>query len=207
MYSELSLPTDLLAEKHRLLQKSSALGVSSATASLYEYLKHNFPGSPLRVLEAGSSSGILCLMLKLSQANWELTGLEIQEELHHLAIANAEALKLQLCFVNGDLRCYDDPEGFDLIIANPPWQKLGSGLISPDMSKAISRTELCCTMDDVLAFCGRNLGIGKQAVLIYPSSRKEELLQLASNYGFGLKTAVVADTNTLIYHLVKGHQV
>ena len=96
MYREVSLPAELMQAPHSLLQDSSALGVSSATAALYAYIKQNFSNNPQRVLEAGSSSGILCLMLKLAMPMWDIFGLEIQAELHHLAIANAENLKLQL---------------------------------------------------------------------------------------------------------------
>ncbi len=204
MYREVSLPAELMQAPHSLLQDSSALGVSSATAALYAYIKQNFSNNPQRVLEAGSSSGILCLMLKLAMPMWDIFGLEIQAELHHLAIANAENLKLQLSFVNTDLRSFHDISGFDLIISNPPWQKLGHGLISPNVSRAMCRTELCCTLPDILAFCSRNLSAGKHAVLLYPASRKQELIQEAYKQQMRLLYTTEVEKSSLIFHLEKG---
>ncbi|MDD2228843.1 MAG: methyltransferase [Candidatus Cloacimonetes bacterium] len=199
-----TLPEIVAQEPRTILQNSSALGVTSATAALYEYITTNFGDSKLRVLEAGSGSGILCIMLNLIHPHWDITGLEIQAALHSLAQANADALKVTVRLLCADLCSYADKHKYDLIVSNPPWQKAGQGLVSPKLERAICRTELYCTMPELLAFCWRNLNIKQHAVLLYPVSRRQELLTEAGIAGLELINSVNVDKTTMVFHLQKG---
>jgi len=198
------LPETMAQEPSTILQNSSALGVTSATAALYEYITTSFDDAKLRVLEAGSGSGILCIMLHLIHPHWDITGLEIQASLHNLAQANAAALKVPVRLLCTDLRDYADEHKYDLIVSNPPWQKTGQGLVSPKLERAICKTELHCTMPDLLAFCQRNLNTKQHAVLLYPISRQQELLNEAGIAGLRLINKVSVDKTTMIFHLQKG---
>ncbi len=199
-----SLPETLLQPSASIYQDKRALGVTSATAALYEYITSNFSHHRMRVLEAGSGSGILSIMLQRSFPAWDITGLEIQASLHSLAEANATSLNLPVKFVCADLRSYTDADQYDLIISNPPWQKAGHGLVSPNPERAISRTELCCTMPGLLAFCERNLGESKQAVILYPPSRQAELIHEATKSKLNLLNCLAVDSSATIFHLQKG---
>lgn len=200
----ISLPETSQQSPASMYQDKRALGVTSATAALYEYITNSFSPSHLRVMEAGSGSGILCIMLQRAFPAWDITGLEIQASLHSISEANAVSLSLPLSFLCADLRSFTDDNKYDLIISNPPWQKAGHGLVSPNPERAICRTELCCTMPGLLAFCGRNLGSNKQAVLLYPSKRKEELLHEAAQAKLSLVNCLAVDNSTTIFHLHKG---
>ena len=182
-------------------QDSSALGATSATSALYSYIiSRNYPAK-LRVLEAGSGCGILSIMLALANPDWDISGIEIQPQLHALAEANAAALKLKINFSEADLRAYKCEQPYDLIVSNPPWQKLGSGLISPNAERAICRSEMLCTMQDIFALCHRTLTQSKEAILLYPHTRQTELQTLAEASGMKILAISPADSNCNVFHL------
>jgi len=185
----------------RMWQNNKAQGVSSATEALYRYLLSNFENNKQRVLELGSGSGVLSIVLARHFKSWQITGLEIQFEMHKLAVQNASSLCLPINFVHGDLRTYQADTGFDVIVSNPPWQKLGGGLLSPLYERAVSRSEVLCTLADVLDSCRRNLAEAGEIILLYPISRREEVLIEAERVGLRAHCIQPADSSSLIFHL------
>jgi len=129
-------------------------------------------------LELGSGNGVISFMLALQKPDWQLTGIELQKELVELALSNNAKLGLTCSFIEGDLREYRQllqHQGYDLVYANPPWVKAGSGQVSPNPSRAISRQEVSCTLKDILScidWCLHAQGLGW---IIYPVERKAEL--------------------------------
>ena len=198
IYKSLRLPNATI------LQSPKGQGVSTATAALYEYTLLRLPRKPLRLIEAGSGSGVLAIMLKQANPAWEVCGLEIQSHLYALACENAAKLELDVDFILEDLRLHVSAQKYHCIVANPPWQKLDSGISSPFPERAISRSELYCTLPDMLRFCDRNLLSGAAAFLLYPASRKNELIKLLPETSLELSECRNADRLSLIYHIIKG---
>ncbi|MCB5262012.1 MAG: methyltransferase [Candidatus Cloacimonetes bacterium] len=154
-------------------QDPSALGASRATQLLYDAALNEFENLPLRVLELGCGSGTLSIMCALARPLWQITAIDIQAHLIELAQANAEACKLEISFQTQDLRQHQGE--YELILANPPWQKVGSGLMSPSQSRNLSRFEVACSLADLvqrLQLCLAPLGF---ALVIYPESRIVDL--------------------------------
>lgn len=186
-----------------IMQDCQSLGASSATAELYAYTCKALNKARLRVLEAGSGSGVLSILLAQANPDWELCGIEIQPHLCALAQANAASLNLDISFLEADLRLYAGNPA-DLIVSNPPWQKLGCGIISPNPQRAICRSELLCSMPDLLEFVWCNLKPLGEAILLYPPSRGKELLSLAVEYGFKVESSLPHSKSCQIFHLYKG---
>lgn len=187
-----------------MLQAPNALGATSATAALYAYLlKQDLPRNSL-VLELGSGSGVLSIMLALQRPDLAITGIEIQKELCAISCHNASGLQLSIAFLHQDLRTYTAPRPFQLIFANPPWQVLGKGIISPNPLRAASRSETSCTMSDVFACLSRNLASDGQAILLYPPSRASEASAIANQYGLQLHFREDYPSPWSILHYTKG---
>jgi tRNA1(Val) A37 N6-methylase TrmN6 len=152
--------------------------VTEAADFLQLTVNRNVSGKVENGLELGSGNGIISLMLALQNRHWQLTGIELQKELVDLAERNNARLGLSCRFVLGDLREFKsqlDYRGYDLIYSNPPWVKSGSGKISPDFARAMSRQEVTCTMKDILDCIDWSLAAGGEAYVIYPADRKAEL--------------------------------
>ena len=129
-------------------QDTLAQGVSLASALLYEAAIQHLADLPSSVADFGCGCGIVSIMCALARPSWQIQGIDIQENLIDLARSNAAACKLDIRFHHQDIREHENV--YDLILANPPWQKKGDGLLSPHHSKNLSRVEIRCNMQDLL---------------------------------------------------------
>ena len=161
-----------------IYQYPEAQGVSSDASLLQAIAIQRFPAEELSVLELGSGSGIMSIMLALQKPSWHITGIDIQEALVELARENAALCDVSLDILHQDLRDYEDMK-YDLIVSNPPWMPVGTGLASPNPMRQVSRHEHSCTMADIFAVTTRCLKPGGAALLLYPVSRINELRSLA----------------------------
>lgn len=170
--SALKLPYDGL----EIQQDSQSQRASHASQMLIDCALAAFPeNSPISVLELGSGSGVISIMCALARPLWQITGIEIQPHLHSLALENAATCNIPVKFHLKDLREFEGK--YDLILGNPPWQKTGSGRLSPLGSRNLSRIELGCSMADILACVKRCLAPGGSALLLYPKTRKADIIR------------------------------
>ncbi len=135
----------------------------------------------LHVLELGLGSGINTIMLKKRFPSWAFTGIEIDLEQVLLAQYNCNLLKLKIDVIQEDLRKYTSQNKYDLIIANPPYVKMGQGRMSPVARRNQAKFEVTCTMEDVFACVERNINDRGQAWLLYASDREEDLKAYLEN--------------------------
>ncbi|MDD2597127.1 MAG: methyltransferase [Candidatus Cloacimonetes bacterium] len=160
-------------------QDTLAQGVSLASALLYEAAIQHLADLPSSVADFGCGCGIVSIMCALARPRWQIQGIDIQENLIELARSNAAACKLDIRFLHQDIRKHEN--AYDLILANPPWQKKGGGLLSPHQSKNLSRVEISCNMQDLLSSFERCLKPGGCAIVIYPESRLADLINALAN--------------------------
>ena len=184
-------------------QAAGAQPVSAAADRLQAAAIEHFPHSSMRVLDLGCGSGIIAIMLALQRPSWQLWGVDIQKHLVELAKQNAQSYGLQIQLSCQDLKDYHDPEGFDLIVSNPPWLGKNSGIPSAQITREYSRRELLCEMRDVVACLSRNLKVQAQALLLYPPERWQQLSELCDQYMLDISsTLACAETNKYkIYHI------
>jgi tRNA1(Val) A37 N6-methylase TrmN6 len=140
-----------------------------------------------RVLDLGCGCGVIGLILCYLYEQLQVSGLELQPALAELASANVQLNGLQQRFqvLQGDLRRIRDflePESFDRVVVNPPYQKAGSGRVNPEDERAVARHEICADMESVIAasaFAVKNRG---SVVLIYPAQRTGALVSFLEKY-------------------------
>lgn len=133
-----------------------------------------------RVVDLGTGSGVIPLLLAKLSAAEELVGVELQPGLAERAQRNVELNDLQqrVRILEGDLRRIRElvPAGSaDLVVANPPYRQVGSGRISPADERAAARHELAGGLTDFVAAAGWLLNNGGRFALIYLAERLPEL--------------------------------
>ena len=69
------------------------------------------------------------------------------------------------------------PDKFDVISANPPFHPVGTGRLSPDLQRAISRHEICLTLGQLIQVCLRFLAPAGRFYLVNLAERAAELRQ------------------------------
>jgi tRNA1Val (adenine37-N6)-methyltransferase len=144
------------------------------------------PGSKAPALEIGCGVGVVSL-LALQQGKFPLiTGVEIQEPLYRLAVANAAAngLHERLHVIHGDFKeIYGRFANVATIFCNPPFFKASQGHVSPDPTIRLARFEIALKLAELLYGCAVILAARWKLCLIFPFARQKELLNKAAANG------------------------
>ncbi len=137
------------------------------------------------VIDLGSASGIIPLLLAGMSEAEKLIGVEIQERLADLARRNIDlnGLHGRIEIINADIReitaggCLDR-ESCDVVVSNPPYRSVGTGKLAPGFERAACRHELHGGIRDFISaacYLLRNKG---RFCLVYLPERLPELLAL-----------------------------
>ena len=129
----------------------------------------------------GSGCVALGLLLLRDHPDMRVTGLEILPDAAAQARKNIDANHLSEHFsvITGDLRGHRTllpASAFDAVVSNPPYFPAASGAISPDDARAIARSEVCCTIDDLCACAAYALRFGGEFFLVHKPERLTDLL-------------------------------
>ena len=133
------------------------------------------------LLDIGTGTGILPLLLSAKTKCAHLTGLEIQEESADMARRSVALnhLEERITIVTGDVKeagLVFAPASFDCITCNPPYMIGKHGIQNPDAPKAIARHEILCTFEDVAAATEKLLRPGGRFYLVHRPFRLAEIL-------------------------------
>ncbi|NLU23844.1 MAG: methyltransferase [Clostridiales bacterium] len=131
----------------------------------------------LRVCDLGSGTGLLGLLLLAREPTLTVTGIECQAAACALAERNAadNGLTERLITHRGDLRTAAEANCYDLVIANPPYFKAGSGRAAGTEARQTARAEDGCTVVELCAAAARRLAYGGRLALVFRPERLTEL--------------------------------
>lgn len=160
----------------------------SVDALLLAHFVRPHPGDHL--CDLGTGTGIIPLLMAAGSPVGAVVGIEIREETAALAEQNVElnGLHDRVAIFRGDLRRVTlgdlgRSRPFDLITANPPFRRPGTGRISPHPGRAIARHELECTLDEVLAAARRLVRFSGRVGLIFLGERLTDLILSLRTHG------------------------
>lgn len=138
------------------------------------------PAPDQTVLELGSGSGVVLLLLAQRTEAVRLVGLEIQPALVGMAQRNIglNGLTGRVEILRQDLRESAElkPGAFDLVVANPPYITAGAGCQSPHDPLALAKHEIACTLREVIQAAARWLKPQGRLVLVHRPARLPEIL-------------------------------
>lgn len=140
------------------------------------------------VLDLGTGTGILPILLAAKTQGKHFTGLEIQAESADMAVRSVEHNRLgdRIDIVTGDIKEAAEifrPAFFDVIVTNPPYMLAEHGLQNPGDAKAIARHEVLCTLDDILRESGKLLQESKgRFYMIHKPFRLAEVIIKMNQY-------------------------
>lgn len=141
-----------------------------------------------RGIDLGCASGALALLLLCRSEKLHMTGLEIVPEAVELARENMakNALSHRAEIINGDIRNHRElfkTGSFDLVVSNPPYFPVGSGILSPDKQRAAARGETDCTLEDICAAAAFLCRTGGSVCFVHKPERLSELCACMSRHG------------------------
>ncbi len=134
-----------------------------------------------RVVDLGTGSGIIALILALRFPEAGIAEVEIQKDLADMAGRSValNGLGDRIRVYPGDvkkIRKLFGPQSFDAAVFNPPYRRLNSGRINPDNERAVARHEIRGTIDDFLASARYLLKDSGRVYVIYPAARGAHLI-------------------------------
>lgn len=138
-------------------------------------------GAGDRLLDLGTGTGIIPLLMEAKYHCASLTGLEIQPESADMAARSValNGLSDKIDIVVGDIKEADQiflSASFDCITCNPPYMIGRHGIANPDAPKAIARHEILCTFEDVAAQAAKLLKPGGHFFLVHRPFRLAEIM-------------------------------
>ena len=164
-------------------EKSFRFGVDAVLLSDFATVKNTD-----NVLEMGTGTGIISILLHAKKRPKTITAIEIQEEMVEMAKRSLKYNNLQeyitiLCM---DLREAPRILGkgkYNVIVTNPPYMKVGSGIINPIKELAAARFEIHCTLKDVIDSAYELLLPQGRFYMVHRSDRLVDIIYLMRNKG------------------------
>lgn len=132
-----------------------------------------------RVIDLGTGSGVMPLVLARQCETSAVVGVEFQEEMADTARRNVQlnGLSRRIEVIGADilsLRQRYPVSSFDLVIANPPYRLPGTGRISPRAGRDLARHETTATLAEFLSCAKYHVRPGGRICFIYHPERLAE---------------------------------
>ena len=133
-----------------------------------------------QVLDLGSGCGTLGLLLCAGRTDCTVTGVEIDQDAHHMALKNAQAngLSFRLNSICADLRAIPTlfaPGSFSCCVSNPPYFSSGP----KSKTVPLARREDLCPMQSLFKSASWALKYGGDFYLVHRPERLGELFACA----------------------------
>lgn len=108
------------------------------------------------VIDLGTGTGIIPLLMQWARKDGTFTGLEIQKGSAEMAARSVElnCLQEKIRIVEGDVKKVSElftKHSFNVVTSNPPYMINEHGHQNPGDAKAIARHEVLCTLEDIVA--------------------------------------------------------
>jgi len=175
---------DLHRNNYKIIQNTKKFCFGMDAVLLSGYAKV-LPGET--VLDLGTGTGIIPILLEAKTEGKHFTGLEIQEESADMARRSVALNKLKdkVDIVVGDIKEASSLFGlasFDVVTSNPPYMNHNHGIVNPGEAKAIARHEILCSLEDVIREASRVLKPNGRFYLVHRPFRLVEIINTLTTY-------------------------
>lgn len=165
-------------QKLQIIQKERGFRFGTDSVLLADFASPR-PGD--RVVDLGTGTGILPILMASRQEKSTYVALEIQKEMAEMAGRSValngmeDRIEVRAC----DFREAPKELGygkFSLAVCNPPYGKAGGTLVNVRDSERIARHEGECTVEDVARTAAALLKVGGRLAVVYPAPRALEMM-------------------------------
>ncbi len=175
---------DLQIRGYRLIQKTDGFcyGMDAVLLSDYAAVR---PGS--RLMDLCSGTGVIPILAAAKYETSFIEGLEYQAAYVEMSKRSLimNGLEDRIRFYRGDVKDVKEnfsPTAYDHVTCNPPYMCGSHGLVNANDSKAISRHEILCTLEDVTSAAGWLLRPGGHFTMIHRPFRLAEIFESLKKY-------------------------
>lgn len=158
-------------------------GIDSVLLSDFaKSMKHN-----ATVLDLGTGTGIIPILLCGKTDLKKVIGVEIQKDVAYMAERSSKLNNLENRFkvLNEnilDLNNIYENQTFDAIVTNPPYKKKNTGIINENEKKIISRHEITANLEDFIKISRDLLKDKGEFYMVHRPERLVDILNLMRKY-------------------------
>lgn len=140
-----------------------------------------------KVLDLGTGTGIISILLCGKTGLKKVIGVEIQKEVAEMASRSIKLNDLQDKFevINENIlnlnNIYEN-QSFDVIVTNPPYKKKNTGIINEKEKKVISRHEITADLEDFIKISKDLLKDKGELYMVHRPERLVDVLSLMRKY-------------------------
>ena len=136
-----------------------------------------------KVIDLGTGTGIINLLLSGKTKALEFVGVEIQEEVAEMATRSVELNNLEgkIKILNENILNLKEvykPKSFDAVVTNPPYKKVNTGITNEDNKKLISRHEITASLTDFIHISAYLLKDYGEFYMVHRPDRLVDIFQL-----------------------------
>ena len=140
-----------------------------------------------RVLDLGTGTGIISLLLCKKTNLKEIKGIEIQRDVAEMASRSIKLNDLEDKFqiINDNIKNIEKhfPKGtFDVVVTNPPYKKENSGIINESDNKIISSHEITANLEDFIHQASIMLKDNGAMYMVHKPERLCDIVYLMRKY-------------------------
>ncbi len=176
---------DLEYKGLKIIQKQDGFCFGIDSILLSDFAKEIKKGS--KVVDLGTGTGILGIMLCAKTELSKIIGIEIQKEMADMAKRSIKLNNLQNRFeiLNENIKNISKhlKEGtFDAVITNPPYKKIGTGITNGNESKLISRHEITAKLEDFIKIANKLLKDKGTFYMVHRPDRLVDIIETLRKY-------------------------
>lgn len=176
---------DDLQNGYKIIQKKDnfRFGVDAVLLSDFADIK-----TKDRILEIGTGTGIIPILINAKKKPNKIIAVEIQSHMVEMAKRSIELNKLEniIEIINIDMNdCVKafEKASFDCVVTNPPYVKKNCGINNPLESKAISRFEIKCNLEQVVTTSKQMVKSGGKLFMVHRADRLVDIIYIMREQG------------------------
>ena len=189
---------DLEYRNLKIIQKKDGFCFGIDSVLLSDFAKNIKKDS--KVMDIGTGTGIIAILLSAKSKAKKIYGVEIQEEMAKMADKSVKLNNLEekIKIINADINNASElleKNTFDAIVTNPPYKKNNSGIINENEMKLISRHEIKCNIEDIIRESSKFLKDKGELYMVHRPERLAEIIVTLKKFNLEPKVLRFVQSN------------
>ncbi len=183
---------DILKNGYKIIQDSQRFQFGIDAVLLADFAAGSVNKGD-RIIDLGTGTGIIPLLMAKKCKTASFTGLEVQKDSADMAARSIalNSLEKQIKIVCGDLKNAENlfaRHSFNIVTCNPPYMIDQHGKGNELDAKSIARHELLCTLEDVVAAAEALLASHGKFFMIHRPFRLPEIFSALEKHKLEMKS-------------------
>lgn len=176
---------DLECNNLKIIQDKTGFCFGMDSVILSDFAKNMKKGA--KVIDLGTGTGIIATLLCGKTNLSKIYGIEIQEKVADMAKRSIRLNNLEDKFeiINEDIKNIVKILGknkFDVIVTNPPYKKIDTGIKNENKEKLISRHELTAKLEDFIRVSNELLKNNGEFYMVHKPERLADIIEILRQY-------------------------